>query len=77
MLYLLEDIQQEGTLTDYLLEYLIYYNRYRPHQGIGGLIPDELFYGRRLNPDPGKDFELIEKTFADGHLVAFEFKKAA
>ena len=77
LLYLLEDYQQEDALTDYLLEYLIYYNHYRPHQGIGGLIPDELFYGKRLNSDPGKDFELIEKTFADGHLVAFELKKAA
>ena len=77
LLYLLEDLQQEDALTDYLLEYLIYYNRYRPHQGIGGLLPDELFYGKRLNPDPGKDFELIEKTFADGHLIAFELKKAA
>jgi transposase InsO family protein/transposase-like protein len=77
LLYLLEDLQQEDTLTDYLLEYLIYYNRYRPHQGIGGLIPDELFYGKRFNSGPGKDFELIEKTFADGHLVAFELRKAA
>ena len=77
LLYLLEDSLQEDTLARYFFEYLIYYNRYRPHQGIGGLIPDELFYGKRLNPDPGKDFELIEKAFADGHLVAFGLKKAA
>lgn len=77
LLYLVGEIQGEATITSYLLGYLIYYNRYRPHQGIGGLLPDELFYGKRLNPDPGEDFELIEKTFADGHLVAFELKKAA
>ena len=77
LLYVLSATVDEATLTRYLLEYLVYYNRYRPHQGIGGLLPDELFYGRRLRQDPGKDAELIERCFADGHLIAFELKDTA
>jgi len=77
LLYVLSAAVDEAALTRYLLEYLVYYNCYRPHQGIGGALPDELFYGRRLRRDPGKAFELIEKNFADGHLIAFELKEAA
>jgi transposase-like protein len=77
LLYVLNGTVDEAALTRSLLEYLVYYNGYRLHQGIGGLLPDELFYGRRLRRDSGKNSELIERIFADGHLIAFELKEAA
>jgi hypothetical protein len=67
---------------DWLLkEYLVFYNKYRPHMAIDGQVPEERYRGivshppaktaKRLNPN-------IQKvSFADGMLNAFVSDKAA
>lgn len=73
-------------LQRYLDEYKFWYNKYRPHQGIGGLTP-AAFANGKTHPKVIPFAELKNKrlkriSFADGLLTAYELvdddlKKAA
>ena len=77
---------QDGKeLQKYLDEYKLWYNKYRPHQGISGLTP-EAFTNGNGHPEVISIEELRQKklkkiTFADGLLSAYhlvdDLKKAA
>jgi len=64
-----------------LEEYLLYYNQYRLHQGIGGQAPDRLYYKEPIKKPP-KDAKQIrapieELSFGNDLLKAYRLKKAA
>ena len=63
----------------YLSEYQIYYNFFRPHQGIDQRTPAELYFGiTKEKPPPGLPFPKINKIkFAGGLLNSYYFDKAA
>jgi hypothetical protein len=77
---------RNGTKLQKLLdEYKIWFNNYRPHQGIGGLTPKDFSKGKK-HPDPIsieeiRNKRLKKRTFANGLLHSFELvddlKKAA
>jgi transposase InsO family protein len=62
-----------------LKEYLTYYNEYRPHEGLGGRIPNER-YTHRPRDKPDKNDKAIKGPierieFAAGLLRAYQLKK--
>ena len=36
-----------GRIEDHLKRYVLWHGRHRPHQGLGGRTPDEVFFARR------------------------------
>ena len=72
-------------LQRYLDEYKLWYNKYRPHQGIGGLTPEAFANGdshpKVISIEELRRKKLKKITFADGLLSAYhlvdDLKKAA
>ena len=63
----------------YLSEYQIYYNFFRPHQGIDQRTPAEMYFGIAAEkPPPFSSNAKIKRTkFAGGLLNSYYFDKAA
>lgn len=73
-------------LQKYLDEYKYWYNKYRPHQGIGGRTPkafaEDKIQSKIISIEELRKKKLQKIAFADGLLTAYklvddDFKKAA
>ncbi len=65
-------------LRQTIAEFILYYNRHRPHRYHKGLTPDMIYYSIKLLKPPDKtQLKIKSRTFCDGLITAYHLEQAA